>query len=51
MKDKATKRVEAAARQAAYDSLSLDEKIAKAYKRGGDSREYKRLVARRETSA
>lgn len=51
MKTRQQKRDEAAVRQAAYDQLTLEEKLARARKRGGDStangrtREVKRLIA------
>lgn len=36
---------DAAFRQAEYDQLTLAKKIQRAYERGGDSREFRRLVA------
>jgi hypothetical protein len=45
MKTKALKRAEAIERQAAYDALSLEEKLARALRRGSNhSREYYRLL-------
>lgn len=51
MKSKDLKREEAAVRQAAYDALTDEQKLARARKRGQDStangrtREVKRLIA------
>jgi len=49
MKTKQQKREEALARQAEYDSLSLNEKLTKVFSRPGKSeKEHKRLVAKQE---
>ena len=46
-KAKARRQAEALERQAAYDALSLGEKIARALARGHDkTREYRRLMAK-----
>lgn len=48
MKSKEEKKVEARERQGKYDELSLDEKLAKAKKLGGEnSKEYKKLLKKK----